>query len=162
MNYGGAYVASVALHASYPQAVEAILEASAFKGVSVVVAYAPFVSDRKTASSSAASSAVVDFVTSSQSKFTKSLSMLRQSKEAVDEGVWPLYRYNPSVNDPQLAFRLDSKHLRQSLQKFVDRENQFAFYLKQIHDANSSRPNRVEDEAKMLKSLDEQVRQMHS
>lgn len=98
MNFGNVYVASVALYSSYTQLLQALLEAEKFDGPSVVVAYLPY-----------------------ESQNTDALAILQETKRAVESGYWPLYRYNPnSVLDP---FKLDSFHIKKSLQDFLSREN---------------------------------------
>ncbi|KAJ2909795.1 Sulfite reductase [NADPH] subunit beta, partial [Coemansia aciculifera] len=94
MNYGSAYVASVAVYASYAQVLQALAEADAFPGPAVVVAHLP-----RTASPIAA---------------------LQQSKRAVDSGAWPLYRWDPRrTQDP---FQLDSEELRRHVADFLRRD----------------------------------------
>ncbi|KAJ1799535.1 Sulfite reductase [NADPH] subunit beta [Coemansia sp. RSA 2399] len=107
MNYGTTYVASVAVYASYTQVLQALVEADAFPGPSVVVAYLPH----------------------SDGVFSANYSpidVLKQSKLAVDTGAWPLYRWNPSLVDAQQRFQLDSEKLLRSVQGFLDRDNVLA------------------------------------
>jgi len=68
MTFGNVYAASVAVYASYSQLLQALLEAQAFDGPSVVVAYLP--------------------------KGNDAIDVLKQTKRAVESGFWPLYRYN--------------------------------------------------------------------
>ncbi|KAJ2395089.1 Sulfite reductase [NADPH] subunit beta, partial [Coemansia sp. RSA 2559] len=107
MHYGTTYVASVAVYASYTQVLQALVEADAFPGPSVVVAYLPH----------------------SDGVFSANYSpidVLKQSKLAVDTGAWPLYRWNPSIVDAQQRFQLDSEKLLRSVQGFLDRDNVLA------------------------------------
>ncbi|GME79794.1 unnamed protein product [Ambrosiozyma monospora] len=65
MNYGNAYVSSVAIYSSYTQSLTSILEANAFHdGPAIVLAYLP--------------------------KSENHLDMLKETKIAVDTGYWPL------------------------------------------------------------------------
>lgn len=98
MNYGGCYVASVAIYSSYTQVIQAFIEAEKFNGPSIVLAYLPYPSE------------VAD-----------TLTILQETKKAVDSGYWPLYRYNP--DDSENGFKLDSSNLRNQLREFLDREN---------------------------------------
>ncbi|KAJ1993141.1 Sulfite reductase [NADPH] subunit beta [Coemansia spiralis] len=107
MNYGTTYVASVAVYSSYTQVLQALVEADAYPGPSVVVAYLPH----------------SDGVFSSN---YSPIEVLKQSKLAVDTGSWPLYRWNPNFEDPQRRFQLDSEKLLRSVQSFLDRENVLA------------------------------------
>ncbi|KAJ2722277.1 Sulfite reductase [NADPH] subunit beta [Coemansia sp. Benny D115] len=106
MNYGTAYVASVAVYASYTQVLQALAEADAYPGPSVVVAYLPH----------------------AEGVFSSSYSpiaVLQQSKRAVDSGAWPLFRWNPQENGDQ-RFQLDSEKLRRELADFLRRDNALA------------------------------------
>lgn len=100
MNYGGVYVASVAIYSSYTQVLQALIEAENFDGPSIVLAYLPY-----------------------HTESADTLLVLKETKKAVDTGYWPLYRYNPSVDDEHEAFKLDSSNLRAQLKEFLDREN---------------------------------------
>ncbi|CAI6779157.1 CFF_HP2_G0027790.mRNA.1.CDS.1 [Saccharomyces cerevisiae] len=103
MNYYSAYVASVAVYASYTQLLTAIIEASKYNGPSIVLAYLPYNSENDTP-----------------------LDVLKETKNAVESGYWPLYRFNPIYDDPSTdkeAFSLDSSVIRKQLQDFLDREN---------------------------------------
>ena len=77
MNYGHAYVASVAVYSSYTQVLQALIEADAYPGPSIVLAYLP---------------AIKGIVQPSYSPIVA----LQESKLAVDSGYWPLYRWKPS------------------------------------------------------------------
>ncbi|KAJ2061458.1 Sulfite reductase [NADPH] subunit beta, partial [Coemansia sp. S146] len=98
MNYGSAYVASVAVYASYAQVLQALAEADAFPGPAVVVAYLP--------------------------RAASPIAVLQQSKRAVDGGAWPLYRWDPR-REPG-AFQLDSEKLRRELAAFLQRDSALA------------------------------------
>lgn len=98
MNFGNVYVASVAVYSSYTQLLQALIEAEKFDGPSVVVAYLPYESEKDGA-----------------------LAVLQETKKAVESGYWPLYRYNP--NNEVDSFKLDSFHIRKSLEEFLDREH---------------------------------------
>lgn len=106
MNYGGVYVALVAIYSLYTQVLQALIEAEKFNGPSVVLAYLPY------------------------NKLTDlTLTVLQETKKAVDLGHWPLYRYNPSLED-DLQFQLDSLNLRKQLKDFLDRENKLTLLAK--------------------------------
>jgi sulfite reductase (NADPH) hemoprotein beta-component len=102
MNFGNAYVASVAVYSSYTQVLEAMLEADKFDGPSVVLAYLPY------------------------NKETESpLAVLQETKKAVDVGYWPLYRWTPAVReDEEPSFKLDSERIKRELEEFLARDNQ--------------------------------------
>ncbi|CAB4412896.1 unnamed protein product [Rhizophagus irregularis] len=101
MNYGDVYVASVAIYSSYTQVLHALMEAEKFKGPSIVLAYLPY-----------------------HSKEDTTITVLKETKLAVDTGYWPLYRWNPQLEKEGLEpFLLDSERIKQELQNFLDREN---------------------------------------
>lgn len=100
MNYGNCYVASVAIYSSYTQLLQALIEAEKFDGPSIVLAYLPY-----------------------ESEHSDVLSILKETKTAVDSGSWPLYRYDPSISEDKDKFKLDSSSLKKQLREFLDREN---------------------------------------
>lgn len=106
MNFGNTYVASVAVYASYTQLLQAFIEAEKFDGPAVVVAYLPYHSEHDDA-----------------------LTVLQETKRAVETGYWPLYRYDPTL-DEKASFKLDSFHIKKNLQDFLDRENKLTLLSK--------------------------------
>jgi len=101
MNFGNAFVASVAVYSSYTQVLHAMLEADKFDGPSVVVAYLPY-----------------------NKEDDSPLTVLQETKKAVDIGYWPLYRWNPRGEEKgEKNFSLDSERLKKELQEFLKREN---------------------------------------
>ncbi|RLN52299.1 hypothetical protein BBJ29_002365 [Phytophthora kernoviae] len=104
MQYGNAYVASVALYDSYSQVLRALNEADAFNGPSIVLAYAP-----------------------------NAINMEQETKEAVSSGYWPLYRYNPLLEEVEgeKAFSLESPSIKKDLLTFLQRNNQLSLFAKQ-------------------------------
>ena len=106
MNFGNAYVASVAVYGSYTQVLEAMIEAEKFEGPSVVMAYLPYNQESDTP-----------------------LTVLQETKKAIDLGYWPLYRWNPKAEEKgEQNFQLDSERIRNELQEFLKRDN----YLTQL------------------------------
>ncbi|KAJ3154435.1 hypothetical protein HDU89_008505 [Geranomyces variabilis] len=130
MQYGGVYVASVAVNASYAQVVRAFMEADAYPGPSVVLAYAPHIS--KTGRG-----------------VSVPLAMLKETKVAVDSGYWPLYRWNPA-NDAagKEPFSLDSDKVKREILEFLDRENHLAYLLSSKPDIASQITASAETELK--------------
>jgi pyruvate-ferredoxin/flavodoxin oxidoreductase len=85
--YGNVYVAQVAMGASAQQTVDALLEAEAHDGPSLVIAYGHCIAHG------------IDMRAG-----------LRQQKLAVDCGHWPLYRYRPAAGErTREEFVLDSQ-----------------------------------------------------
>jgi pyruvate-ferredoxin/flavodoxin oxidoreductase len=85
MSYGDVYVAHVAVGASDIQTVKAFMEAEAWPGVSLIIAYSTCIAHG----------------------FDMSESMTHQ-KAAVHSGHWPLYRYQPGAGEATQPFQLDS------------------------------------------------------
>ncbi|KAI5805053.1 hypothetical protein EDC01DRAFT_725622 [Geopyxis carbonaria] len=108
MNFGNVYVASVAVYSSYTQVLHAMIEADKFDGPSVVVAYLPYNKEDDSA-----------------------LTVMQETKKAVDIGYWPLYRYDPFAEDKGgVNFNLESARIRKELQDFLSRENHLAQLVK--------------------------------
>lgn len=106
MSYGAVYVASVSMGANKNQLIKAFKEAEAYKGVSLIIAYAPCINQglRKGMGKS-----------------------IEEEKLAVDSGYWPLYRYNPDLaaqDKNPLVF--ESKEPDGNLQSFLSGENRYA------------------------------------
>ncbi len=106
MSYGYVYVAQVAFGANMNQTVKAITEAEAYKGPSLIIAYAPCVSH-----------GIKDGMGTS----------VAQEKNAVESGYWHLYRYNPELKDKgKNPFVLDSKEAKKSFRDFLLSEIRFS------------------------------------
>jgi sulfite reductase (NADPH) hemoprotein beta-component len=104
MNFGNVYVASTAVYSSYTQVLQAMLEADKFNGPSVVLAYLPYFGETDSP-----------------------LTVLQETKKAVDAGYWPLYRWNPeNEKKGEPNFSLDSELIKQELKTFLARDNQLS------------------------------------
>jgi pyruvate-ferredoxin/flavodoxin oxidoreductase len=101
--YGDVYVAQVALGANEMQTVRALLEAEAWPGPSLVIAYSTCIEHG------------IEMSTS-----------MTQQKSAVASGYWPLYRYHPSPAEGAHPFRLDAKRPTMPLADFARTETRFA------------------------------------
>ena len=100
MSYGYVYVAAVAMGANMNQCLKAFLEAEAYPGPSIIIAYSPCINHgidmRKTQA---------------------------EQKLAVDTGYWILYRYNPLLaNEGKNPFQLDSKEPKLEYDAFLKNE----------------------------------------
>ncbi|KAK2812938.1 hypothetical protein FQN50_000959 [Emmonsiellopsis sp. PD_5] len=116
MNYGNAYVASVAVYSSYTQVLQAMAEADQFDGPSVVLAYLPYNKEDESP-----------------------LTILQETKKAVDLGYWPLYRWNPNnANKGEPNFALDSQRIKRELEDFLRRDNQLTQIMKRHPQFSSS------------------------
>jgi sulfite reductase (NADPH) hemoprotein beta-component len=116
MNYGNAYVASVAVYSSYTQVLQAIIEADEFEGPSVVMAYLPYFKENDSP-----------------------LKVLQETKKAVDLGYWPLYRWNPTNEERgEPNFSLDSEHVKKELKEFLARDNHLTQLMRRQPELASS------------------------
>ncbi|MCY6370446.1 pyruvate:ferredoxin (flavodoxin) oxidoreductase [Clostridium ganghwense] len=112
MSYGYVYVAQISMGADKNQTLKAIKEAEAYKGPSLIIAYAPCINHGI--------------------KLGMGCSQLEQ-KKAVDCGYWSLYRYNPELkNEGKNPFSLDSKEPTTSFRDFLLGEVRFAS-LQKVH-----------------------------
>jgi len=116
MSYGSVYVASVAMGAKDEHTLKAFLEAEAYDGPSLIIAYSHCIAHG------------IDMTTGMQDQ-----------KAAVDSGQWMLYRYNP---DRLLAgenpLTLDSRAPTRKVQDFLQMETRFKMLTK-------SRPEAVKE-----------------
>jgi pyruvate-ferredoxin/flavodoxin oxidoreductase len=106
-SYGNVYVAQIAIGANDIQTVKALLEAEAWPGPSLIIAYSTCIAHG----------------------IEMSTSMSHQ-KEAVQSGYWPLYRYHPGEDAHQQPFRLDSKKPTLPVSDFTAKEERFALLAK--------------------------------
>lgn len=101
--YGHVYVARVALGAKDSQTVQALLEAEAYDGPALIIAYSPCVAHGYKLENS-----------------------LDQQKLAVETGYWPLLRFNPlKARQGQAPMTLDSAMPKEALEKFKSTENRY-------------------------------------
>ena len=102
-SYGNVFVAQVSMGASDAQTTKALLEAAAWPGPSLVIAYSTCIAHG------------IDM----------SLSMTHQ-KDAVKSGYWPLYRFHPSDIADGQPFKLDSAKPSIPVADFMGTETRFA------------------------------------
>ena len=104
MSYGYVYVAQCSMGANKQQFLNAIVEAEAYDGPSLLICYAPCINHG---------------IKMSNSQL--------EGKKAVDAGYWHLYRYNPDkVGTDVNPFTLDSKDPTASYKEFLLGENRYA------------------------------------
>ncbi|KAF9431171.1 hypothetical protein BGZ94_007622 [Podila epigama] len=127
MNYGSVYVASVAVYSSYSHVLHALIEADQFQGPSIVLAYLPRPDEEN----------------------VSPITVLKETKLAVDTGYWPLYRWNPALEEKgEEPFRLDSERIKLDLQQFLERENHLSLIIQQNPDVARNLTHSIESEAK--------------
>ncbi|MFN3426234.1 MAG: pyruvate:ferredoxin (flavodoxin) oxidoreductase [Candidatus Thermochlorobacter sp.] len=116
MTYENAYVASVAMGARDEQTLRAFLEAEAFDGVSLIIAY---------------SHCIAHGIEMSEA--------LTHQRAMVDSGEWLLYRYNPElIAKGENPLKLDSKAPKISVKEFLQLENRFKV-LEKTHPEEAAR-----------------------
>lgn len=116
ISYGNIYVARVAFGSNDAQTIRAFLEAEAYTGPSLILAYSHCIAHGY------------------DLKFG-----LDQQKAAVDSAYWPLYRYNPErESQGQNPFQLDSRPARISLEQYAYREGRYRM-LTQSHPERAAR-----------------------
>ena len=130
MSYGYVYVAQVAMGASPVQYMNAIKEAEAYDGPSLIIAYAPCINHGL--------------------KAGMGLSQ-REEKLAVECGYWHLYRYNPALEGSgKNPFSLDSKEPDWTkFQDFLKGEVRFASLSKLYPDTAGELLAKTEEFAKI-------------
>jgi pyruvate-ferredoxin/flavodoxin oxidoreductase len=108
MTYGNIYVASVAMGAKDEHTLKAFLEAEAYDGPALIIAYSHCIEHG------------IEMVKG-----------LQDQKAAVDSGQWILYRYNPDLEEQgQNPLILDSRPATIPLEQYRDMENRFRMLYK--------------------------------
>ncbi len=108
MSYGNVYVAKVAMGANDTQTLRAFLEAEAYDGPSLIIAYSHCIAHG------------IDMARGMQNQ-----------KAAVDSGYWPLYRYNPDeAAAGKNPFKLESKGLKIPLKDYAYLETRYKMLTK--------------------------------
>jgi pyruvate-ferredoxin/flavodoxin oxidoreductase len=103
MGYGNVYVATVAMGSNDLQTLRAFIEAEAYDGPSIIIAY---------------SHCIAHGINMSRG--------MQNQKLAVETGYFPLYRYNPMLTlEGKNPFKLDSKAPSRPLKEFTDLETRF-------------------------------------
>lgn len=126
MSYGYIYVASIALGANHAQALKAIAEAEAYPGPSLIIAYAPCINHGINMGKSQA-----------------------EEKLAVETGYWPLYRYNPLLEEEgKNPFILESKAPTGDFRAFLMGENRYRTLMQQRPELAEQLFTKQEEEAK--------------
>ena len=107
MDYKNVYVASVAIGADMKQTVKALQEADTYDGPAIVLAYTPC----------------------QQHGYPSNLGMSKLvdvTKQAVQTGYWPLYRYDPRrASEGKNPFQLDFKKVKGDLKQYLATQNRY-------------------------------------
>jgi len=122
MSYGSVYVARIAMGANDQQTLRTFLEAEAYDGPSLIIAY---------------SHCIAHGIEMSKG--------LEQQKLAVQSGYWPLYRYNPMLEaEGKNPFQLDSKAPSLPLEQYAYNETRYRMLLQ----SNEPRAEMLMNQAK--------------
>ncbi len=107
MNYGNVYVAKVAMGSNDAHTVKAFLEAEAYDGPSLIIAYSHCIAHG------------INMGTA-----------MKNQKAAVDTGYWPLFRYNPETEEGKNPFKLDSKAPKMAFRDYAYMETRYKMLTK--------------------------------
>jgi len=108
MTYGNVYVASVAMGARDEHTLKAFLEAEAYDGPSLILAYSHCIAHG------------INMTTA-----------MSHQKELVESGRWLLYRYNPDLKaEGKNPLILDSRQPKKQVEESMYRENRFKMLAK--------------------------------
>ena len=103
MTYGSVYVAQIAMGARDVQTIRAMLEAEAYDGPSLIIAYSHCIAHG------------IDMAKG-----------LDQQRLAVESGYWPLYRYDPRLKaEGKNPLQLDSKAPKLPLRDYIYNETRY-------------------------------------
>lgn len=128
MSYGNVYVAQVAMGADYNQFVKAVVEAEAYDGPSLIIAYAPCISHGL------------------KEGMGRSIA---NEEQAVKCGYWHLYRHNPTLRlEGKNPFSLDSKEPTESFRDFLMKQVRYSAIAKQFPDEAEELFTMAEESAK--------------
>jgi pyruvate-ferredoxin/flavodoxin oxidoreductase len=108
MTYGNVYIASVAMGARDEHTLKAFLEAEAYQGPSLIIAYSHCIAHG------------INMTTAMQNQ-----------KAAVDSGQWLLYRFHPDrIKEGKNPLQLDSRTPKLPLEEYMYLENRFKMLTK--------------------------------
>jgi pyruvate-ferredoxin/flavodoxin oxidoreductase len=135
MTYGNTYVAKVAFGAKDVQTVKAFVEAEAYPGPSLIIAYSHCIAHGYDLASG-----------------------LEQQKLAVDTGYWPLYRFDPRrAAQGDSPLQLDSPAPKVDLMTFINNESRFRVVDQNDHERFVKLMERAQQEVTTRFSVYEQL-----
>ncbi len=134
MMYNNVYVARVAMGANDAQTVRAFIEAEAYNGPSIIIAYSHCIAHG------------IDMARG-----------MTNQKLAVETGYFPLFRYNPElINENKNPFKLDSKPPKGTLSEFTSLETRFSVLSKTHPDRAQELLKLAEEDVKVRWAIYEQ------
>ncbi len=139
MSYGYVYVAQVAFGASDVQTLRAFLEADAYEGPSLILAY---------------SHCIAHGIDMSKG--------LQQQKMAVQAGIWPLYRFNPTlIAEGKNPLKLDSKAPSIPVSEYAYNETRYRMLLQSDEKRAEALMKLAQQDVQSRWRLYEQMAAMH-
>jgi pyruvate-ferredoxin/flavodoxin oxidoreductase len=139
MAYGYVYVAKIAMGASDQQTLSAFVEADAYDGPSLIIAYSHCIAHG------------YDLIKG-----------LEQQKLAVQSGAWPLYRFNPSLIDEGInPLKIDSKEPTIPVSKYAYNETRYRMLLQSNEERAEMLMSKLERDASSRWDLYKQMAKMH-
>jgi len=139
MSYGYVYVARVAMGANDQQTLRAFLEADAYDGPSLIIAYSHCIAHG------------YDLIHG-----------LEQQKLAVQSGFWPLYRYNPDLAaEGKNPLTIDSKEPTISFADYAYNETRYRMLLQSDEQRAEALMRLAEKDVKGRWNLYRQMAAMH-
>ena len=138
MIYGNTYVAKVALGANPNQTVKAFVEAEAYPGPSLIIAYCHCIAHGI--------------------NMTKGY---QEQKKAVDCGHWPLYRFDPQLREQgKNPLQLDSKAPTLDVEEYIYGENRYRILKQSNPEAAAKLLTLAKSDAAQRYSLMEQLAEL--
>lgn len=139
MSYGNVYVAKVAMGANDIQTLRAFLEAEAYDGPSLIIAY---------------SHCIAHGINMAKG--------LESQKAAVESGHFPLFRYNPeNFVKGENPLKLDSKSPKIKLEDYIYKETRYKMLTKSHPDQAKMLLDKAQDEVTKKWKFYEQMADMH-
>jgi pyruvate-ferredoxin/flavodoxin oxidoreductase len=139
MSYGYVYVARVAMGANDQQTLKALIEAEAYDGPSLVIAYSPCIAHGYDMSKS-----------------------LEQTKLAVQSGHWPMYRYDPRLADEgKNPLVIESKEPTIPISQYAYNETRYKMLTQMDEERAEKLMKEAQQDAKSRWTLYQQMASMH-
>jgi pyruvate-ferredoxin/flavodoxin oxidoreductase len=139
MSYGYVYVARVAMGSSDQQTLNAFLEADAYDGPSLIIAYSHCINHG------------IDMRKG-----------LEQQKLAVQSGLWPLYRYNPKlVEEGKNPLTIDSRDPSIPLEQYAYNETRYKMLTQSDEERAEILLKQAQQDVKSRWELYKQMAAMH-
>jgi pyruvate-ferredoxin/flavodoxin oxidoreductase len=139
MSYGYVYVARVAMGANDQQTLRALLEAEAYDGPSLVIAYSPCIAHGYDMAKS-----------------------LQQTKLAVQSGHWPMYRYDPRLSDEgKNPLVIESRKPTIPISEYAYNETRYKMLTQMNEERAEELMRKAQEDAESRWTMYQQMASMH-